>query len=157
MCRKLAEAHHTRRAQAVTWKVWEDNDCYDPPCLQSLWGRIAEESGKWFLSLNARFRSNDAYKAAFMNIFALVQLQKKMAEQISEISGKTIEVGRYCHIADSYHIYGSYFREFEGRFLGALEKRTFEQRTMRYETMRQMMEEARPAIMEKAKRMGRSS
>jgi thymidylate synthase len=54
------------------------------------------------------------------------------------------------HVADSYHIYGSYFREFEGRFLGALEKRTFEQRTLRYADVRDMMEEARPMILEKA-------
>jgi thymidylate synthase len=157
MCRKLAEVPYTRRAQAITWKVSEDNDCEDPPCLQNLWGRITEEDGAWFLSLNARFRSNDAYKAAFMNMFALVQLQQRMAERISEISGKKILVGRYCHLADSYHIYGSYFREFEGRFLGALNKRTFEQRTMRYEAVREMMDEARPIILEKAKRMGRSS
>ena len=156
MCQKLAEVPYTRRAQAVTWKVWEDNDCYDPPCLQSLWGRITEENGKRFLNLNARFRSNDAYKAAFMNMFALVQLQKKIAERVSDISGQTIHIGRYCHFADSYHIYGSNFKEFEGRFLGALEKRTFEQRTMRYEILREMMEEARPSILEKAKSMGRA-
>jgi len=155
MCRKLAEVPHTRRAQAVTWKVWEDNDCFDPPCLQSLWARMLEEDGGWVLSLNARFRSNDAYKAAFMNIFALAQLQTKMGERISEISGKAVRVGRYCHIADSYHIYGSSFREFEGRFLGALQKRTFEQRTMRYEAVKGMMEAARPAILEKASRTGR--
>jgi thymidylate synthase len=155
VCRKLAEVPHTRRAQAITWKVWEDNDCYDPPCLQSLWGRIIEEDGQRVLSMNARFRSNDAYKAAFMNIFALVQLQKRMAERISQLSGRSIKVGRYCHIADSYHLYGSYFKEFEGRFMGALKKRTFEQRTMRYEDVRDMMEEARPAILDKAGRMGR--
>ena len=155
MCQKLAEVPYTRRAQAITWKVWEDNDCFDPPCLQSLWARIIEEDGAWVLSMNARFRSNDAYRAAFMNIFALVQLQKIMAERISELSGKSIKVGRYCHIADSYHIYGANFREFEGRFLGALQKRTFEQRTMSYESMREMMEEARPAILEKSKRQGR--
>ena len=155
MCRKLADVPHTRRAQAVTWKAWEDNDCYDPACLQSLWCRIIEDSGEWILSMNARFRSNDAYKAAFMNIFALVQLQKTLANRISQISGKPVRVGRYCHLADSYHIYGSYFREFEGRFLGALRKRTFEQRTMRYEAVRAMMEEARPSILEKARRMGR--
>jgi thymidylate synthase len=155
MCRKLAEVPHTRRAQAITWKVWEDNDCFDPPCLQSLWARVIEDNGEWVLSLNARLRSNDAYKAAFMNIFALVQLQKIMADRISELSGKHIKVGRYCHMADSYHIYGSYFREFEGRFLGALKKRTFEQRTMRYEAVQDIMEEARPQILEKARRMGR--
>jgi thymidylate synthase len=155
MCQMIAEVPYTRRAQAITWKVWEDNECFDPPCLQSLWCRTTEENGEWFLSMNARFRSNDAYKAAFMNIFALVQLQKNMADRISKISGKPIKVGRYCHIADSYHIYGSYFREFEGRFLGALEKRTFEQRTMRYEDVYEMMEEARPSILEKARNMGR--
>jgi len=155
MCRKLAEVPHTRRAQAITWKVWEDNDCFDPPCLQSIWCRITEENGRRFLGMNVRFRSNDAYKAAFMNIFALVQLQKSIAERISQISGKPIDLGRYCHMADSYHIYGSSFREFEGRFLGALEKRTFEQRTMNYASVREMMEEAKPAILEKAKNMGR--
>ncbi len=155
MCRKLAEVPHTRRAQAITWKVWEDNDCFDPPCLQNLWARMIEENDEWVLSLNARFRSNDAYRAAFMNIFALVQLQEKMAGRISQILGKTVKVGRYCHMADSYHLYGSYFKEFEGRFLGALRKRSFEQRTMRYENVRGMMEDARPAILEKAKRMGR--
>ncbi len=157
VCRKLAETPFTRRAQAVTWKVWEDNDCYDPACLQSIWCRILEEEGVPVLSMNVRFRSNDAYKAAFMNIFALVQLQAKIAGRVSELSGRRIAVGRYVHFADSYHIYGSYFREFEGRFLGALGKRSFEQRTMRYEDMREMMEEAIPAIREKARAMGRTS
>jgi thymidylate synthase len=155
LCRKLADAPHTRRAQAITWKVWEDNACYDPACLQSLWCRITEENGEPALSMNVRFRSNDAYKAAFMNIFALVQLQKKMAERISELSRRPVKVARYCHIADSYHLYGSYFAEFESRFLGALKKRTFEERTMRYADVRETMEEARPAILEKAKGMGR--
>ena len=155
MCRKLAEAPHTRRAQAVTWQVWEDNDCFDPPCLQSIWGRVIEEKGELSLNMNARFRSNDAYKAAFMNIFALVQLQKIMAERISDISGTPVKVGRYCHMADSYHIYGSNFREFEGRFLGALKKRNFEQRTLRYDELKAMMDEARPEILEKSRRMGR--
>ncbi len=155
LSRKLADSPFTRRAQAVTWKVWEDNDCYDPACLQSIWCRITGEEGERTLNMNVRFRSNDAYKAAFMNMFALVQLQQKIAARVSELSGSRVRVGRYCHGADSYHIYGSYFREFEGRFLGALEKRTFEQRTMRYESVRDMMEEARPAILEKARKMGR--
>jgi len=180
LCQKLAKTPHTRRAQAVTWMVWEDNDCYDPACMQSIWCRIVEESRSREvekpmsealdsaipdsrlldsstprLCMNVRFRSNDAYKAAFMNIFALVQLQQKIANRVSELSGKTVKVGRYCHLADSYHLYGSYFQEFESRFLTALEKRTFEQRTMRYEDLRESMESARPAILEKARQMGR--
>jgi thymidylate synthase len=154
MARKLAEVPFTRRAQSITWKVWEDNDCYDPPCLQSIWCRIIEEENTPVLSMNVRFRSNDAYKAAFMNIFALVQLEKQIAENVSRRIGSAVSVGRYCHMADSYHIYGSYFSEFEGRFLNALDKRTFEQRTMRYEDLREFMDDARPAILEKAKSMG---
>lgn len=156
ICQKLAKTSHTRRAQAITWKVWEDNECYDPACMQSIWCRLLEEKGVPVLSMNVRFRSNDAYKAAFMNIFALVQLQQRMAARIGELSGRPVEVGRYCHMVDSYHIYGSYFKEFEGRFLGSLQKRTFEQRTLRYADVRDMMEEARPMLLEKARDMGKS-
>jgi thymidylate synthase len=156
MCQNLAAAPHTRRAQAITWKVWEDASCDDPACLQSVWCRIILEGDRALLNMNVRFRSNDAYKAAFMNMFALTRLQSRIAARIGELCGKPVGLGRYCHIADSFHIYGSNLREFEARFLGAIEKRTFEQRTMRYEDVREIMEEARPAILEKARRMGRS-
>jgi thymidylate synthase len=155
ICRQLADAPYTRRAQAITWKVWEDTSCYDPACLQSVWCRIIIEGDRPLLNMNVRFRSNDAYKAAFMNMFALTNLQAKIAARIGELTGKTIELGRYCHMADSFHIYGSNLPEFEARFLGAIRKRTFEQRTMRYEDVREIMEGARPAILEKARRMGR--
>jgi thymidylate synthase len=156
-CRQLAKTPYTRRAQAVTWKVWEDNSCYDPACLQSVWCRIVEDAGQPRLNMNVRFRSNDAYKAAFMNMFALVQLQAKIAARVRELSGMPLQLGRYCHMADSFHIYGSNQAEFRGRFLGAIERRTFDQRTMRYYEVRELMEEARPAILEKARRMGRTA
>jgi thymidylate synthase len=156
ICRQLADTPYTRRAQAITWKVWEDNACYDPACLQSIWCRITFEDDRPLLNMNVRFRSNDAYKAAFMNMFALANLQAKVAARVSELAGKPIALGRYCHIADSFHIYGSNLAEFKARFLGAIQKRTFEQRTMRYENVRDIMESARPAILEKAKRMART-
>ena len=154
LCRKLAETPYTRRAQAITWKVWEDNDCYDPACLQSVWCRITEENGSPVLSMNVRFRSNDAYKAAFMNIFALVEMQRRIAARVSELSGRKVEVGRYCHMADSYHLYGSYFREFEARFLGALAKRTFEQRTLRYADLRELWKRPARRFWRKRERWG---
>jgi thymidylate synthase len=156
MCQKLAAAPHTRRAQAVTWKVWEDSTCYDPACLQSVWCRITEHDDRQILSMNVRFRSNDAYKAAFMNMFALVRLQSSIAARISRLNGKAVTLGRYCHMADSFHIYGSNLAEFKARFLGAIEKRTFPQRTMRYEDVRDLMDSARPAILEKARKMART-
>ncbi|MBN2008268.1 hypothetical protein JW960_02855 [candidate division KSB1 bacterium] len=153
---KLAKTPYSRRAQAITWKVWEDNPCYDPACLQSIWCRILpDENGEWILNMNIRFRSNDAYRAAFMNMFAFIQLQKRIADRISEISGHNVTLGRYLHQADSYHIYGSNFNEFENRFLKALADRTFEERTYRYADMKFIMDDAIPGIMEKARNMGR--
>ena len=99
LCQKLAAAPHTRRAQAITWKVWEDNYCYDPACLQSIWCRITVENECPLLSMNVRFRSNDAYKAAFMNMFALTHLQSRIAARIGELSGRPVEAGTllpYC-------------------------------------------------------------
>lgn len=155
LCQQLAKTSYTRRAQAVTWKAWEDRSCYDPPCLQSLWCRITEEAGTPVLSLNVRFRSNDAYKAAFMNMFALVQLQARIAARVSALTGRELRLGRYCHMADSYHIYGTNLAEFQARFLGALQTRDFAGRTMCYSDVRDLMEESRPAILAKAESMGR--
>ena len=107
----------TRRAQAVTWKAWEDVGIDDPACLQRLWFRL--QHGK--LNMNVHMRSNDAYKAAFMNMHAFVELQAHVAANVG------VEVGEYCHIADSFHIYGSYFAEFEG-FLKTVDKRRPEDR-----------------------------
>lgn len=154
---RLAETPHTRRAQAITWKVWEDRSCYDPACLQSVWCRITTEGDRRLLNMNVRFRSNDAYKAAMMNIFALTQLQQRIAARIAELGGQPVGLGRYCHVADSYHIYGFNLKEFEARFLGALERRKFEERTIRYEDVREIMEAARPQILEKARSMGRKA
>lgn len=154
---KLAKVPHTRRAQAITWKVWEDNDCYDPACLQSIWCRLLKgDDHTYILNTNIRFRSNDAYKAAFMNMFALTQLQVEIATRITRLSGHEIRLGRYVHQADSYHIYGSYFEEFRSRFLKALETRPFDKRTYRYADVRDIMTSAIPQIREKAARMGRT-
>ena len=151
---KLAKTPHSRRAQAITWKVWEDNTCYDPACLQSIWCRMLQgEDGVWYLNSNVRFRSNDAYKAAFMNMFALTQLQARIAARIQTLSGRTVKLGRYVHQADSYHVYGSYFGEFAERFLHGLGRRSFEERTYRYEDIQEIMTEAIPGILAKAKAM----
>jgi thymidylate synthase len=156
MAEKLAKTPHSRRAQAITWKVWDDNYCSDPACLQSIWGRLLKGTDeKWYLNTNVRFRSNDAYKAAFMNMFALIQLQVKIAQNIATKSGMDIQIGRYVHQADSYHIYGSYIKDFEERFIKALDSRTFEERTYRYEDVKFIMDDSIPRLIEKAKQMGK--
>jgi len=129
---KLAAVSHSRRAQAITWMPTLDPRTDDPPCLQRLWFRILEDrEGCPSLNMNAHWRSRDAYKAAFMNIYALTDLQRIMAERISERVGREIRPGRYVDITDSYHIYGSYLKEVEERFLRSLRERSFEDRTWR--------------------------
>ncbi|MGB2967607.1 MAG: thymidylate synthase, partial [Phycisphaerae bacterium] len=132
--RLLRETPYTRRAQAVTWQAWNDLGIRDPACLQRMWFRIEEgrdgkpdatlrsspdESGLRSTSrlhLAIHIRSNDAFKAAFMNMYAFTELQREVARELG------VEPGEYVHVADSFHIYGSYFGEFEG-FLRLLQKR----------------------------------
>jgi thymidylate synthase len=114
---RLRLAPHTRRAQAVTWQVWKDTGIDDPACLQRIWLRVS--AGR--LHMNVHIRSNDAFKAAFMNMYAFTELQRQIAAKVGA------EPGEYIHIADSFHIYGSYFQEFEG-FLQTVRTRPPEQR-----------------------------
>ena len=114
---KLAAVAHTRRAQAVTWQPDRDPASDDPPCLQRLWFRAAD--GR--LDMTAHMRSNDAFKAAFMNMHAFTELQAAVAGRLG------VPPGAYMHICDSFHIYGSYFHEFEG-FLKTIEQRSEAQR-----------------------------
>ena len=137
----LVEAPHTRRAQAITWKPWEDAGIHDPACLQRIWLRIFGDE----LAMNIHMRSNDAFKAAFMNMYAFTDLQRLIAEQVSQRLGRTIRAGQYTHIADSFHIYGSYFEEFEG-FLKMIGSRSFEDRTYRTEDVQEIIDEARSQI-----------
>ncbi|MBU2577661.1 hypothetical protein KKA69_02405 [Patescibacteria group bacterium] len=128
----LAKVWYTRRAQAITWNPQRDPGIEDPPCLQRIWCEIVESGGGYLLDMNTHWRSRDALKGAFMNMYALTTLQGMMAEEISRISGKRVEVGRYVDITDNFHIYGSYMRkgEIQG-FIRSLKMRSFEGRTFR--------------------------
>jgi thymidylate synthase len=137
----LCAAPHTRRAQCVLWKPWEDPHCEHAACLQRLWFRIFDDR----LLLAANMRSNDAFKAAFMNMYAFTDLQRTVAERISERLGREIKVGQYNHVVDSFHIYGSYFEDFKG-FLKTVETRSFDQRTYRTEDVQMLIDEAKEAI-----------
>jgi len=108
----LKKCGYTRRAQATTWQVWNDIGIGDPACLQRLWFRVQNNK----LNMNIHIRSNDAFKAGFMNMYAFVAVQEYVASRLG------IEVGEYIHIADSFHIYGSYFEEFQG-FLNNVDSR----------------------------------
>jgi len=118
MCKILARVPYSRRAQAITWVPEYDLYSSDPPCLQRIWCRMTqvnkEGSPKWELDMNVLMRSNDAYQAAFMNMYAFVHLQMFIANEIGRMRNEPVRVGRYCHQADSYHIYGKDLNKFQG-------------------------------------------
>jgi thymidylate synthase len=110
----LSQAGHSRRAQAITWMPTADPATDDPPCLQRIWCRLVpNDRGELSLNMNTHWRSRDLYKAWFMNVYALTDLQKTIAEAVAHNIGKFVQVGRYVDISDSLHIYGSYFCEVE--------------------------------------------
>jgi thymidylate synthase len=139
---KLATVPHSRRAQAITWSPLIDPPTEDPPCLQRIWCRLIRGTRGFVLNLNAHWRSRDAFKAAYMNMFALTELQRQIAEEISGHSGRPVRVGRYVDISDSFHIYGSYAEEFQ-QFLGTIRERTFPQRVWKTSFAEPSFDEAR--------------
>ena len=108
----LSQAGHSRRAQAITWMPMSDPQTDDPPCLQRIWCRlVAGDSGELSLNMNTHWRSRDLYKAWFMNVYVFTDLQRIIAERISQRINQPVAVGRYVDISDSLHIYGSYFND----------------------------------------------
>lgn len=67
----------------------------DPACWQHVQFLVRDDK----LDMKVLFRSNDAVKASFMNMFALIMLQKKVADELG------VDVGMYIHRANSFHAY----------------------------------------------------
>lgn len=131
---KLAKQPFTRQAQMITWMPSLDLDCYDPPCLQSLWYRIVEdEAGVWWLNCNVRFRSNDAWGASFMNMFGFIQMNRQLiADPVAKLSGRRVELGRMNWHADSYHIYGKDIAAAQSMLFERLSSMPFEERVYNF-------------------------
>ena len=150
---KLSKQPFTRQAQMITWMPNIDLDCYDPPCLQSLWYRILEdEDGVYWLNCNIRFRSNDAWGANFMNMFEFVQFNNEIiAAGVSEKTGKPIKLGRMNWQADSFHIYGKDIQTARERLFDRLTDMSFEERTICFndEFIRSMYDDAEAQIISK--------
>jgi thymidylate synthase len=150
---KLTEQPYTRQAQMITWMPNIDYDCYDPPCLQSIWYRIIDdEEGTGWLNCNVRFRSNDAWGASFMNMFGFTMFNKEIiAAEVAKRSGRPVKIGRLNWQADSYHIYGKDIAEAKARLFDRIESTAFEDRTMNFsdEIISEIYEEAEQLVKEK--------
>lgn len=92
---KLTSSPSTRRAVAITWNPVIDEHLDDCPCLQLV--QCVLRDG--MLNMRVIFRSNDMLTAAGANMYALVQLQKSIADALF------VPCGTYTHISLIPHIY----------------------------------------------------
>jgi thymidylate synthase len=106
---KLRTSPKSRRAIAITWNPVIDEQLDDCPCLQLVQCVLRDgtpmklhddnEVSSCKLHMRVVFRSNDMLTAAGANMYALVQLQKHIADQIG------VPCGTYTHISLVPHIY----------------------------------------------------
>jgi len=155
---KLCAQPFTRQAQMITWMPSLDLDCYDPPCLQSIWYRILEDKGgvQW-LNVNVRFRSNDAWGANFMNMFGFTMFNRTViADEIQRRTGRPVRLGRMNWQADSFHIYGKDVEQAEQRLFNRIATTTFEERVFHFSDpmIREMYHECEADILAKIAEVG---
>lgn len=91
---ELKRNPYSRRA-VMDIRTRDDMNSFDPACLQHIQYFIRDDR----LHCKVLFRSNDACKATFMNAFALIMLQKRIADELG------VKVGSYTHRANSFHCY----------------------------------------------------
>ena len=104
--RELKRNPSSRRA-VIDIRDWRHDSCEgneNPACLQHIQFFIRDGA----LHCKVLFRSNDACKATFMNAFALIMLQKRIADELG------VKVGTYTHRANSFHCYERDFGMLEG-------------------------------------------
>lgn len=93
---KLKEEPESRRAVAIVLDPMKHQYTDESvPCLQLV--QLIYRNG--FLHMRVVFRSNDMLTAAGLNMYALTQLQKMIADEID------VGCGSYTHIALTPHIY----------------------------------------------------
>ena len=145
----LSKSTYSRRAQGITWMPTADPKTDDPPCLQRVWCRMfPDEKGQQVLNMDTDWRSRDAFKAAFQNMFALTDLQRVIAERISEKIHEPVKIGPYVDNSSSYHIYGAYYKDFEEKFIDSLFKRTFDERIWNSEDLKEIFDEEKKRLFE---------
>lgn len=137
---ELKRNPYSRRA-VMDIRTPDDIGSFDPACLQHIQYFIRDDK----LHCKVLFRSNDACKATFMNAFALIMLQKRIADELG------VEVGSYTHRANSFHCYEKDFGTLE-MYANYILKRPLETLSYSYEDeWKDLMESEKEAISEKVK------
>ena len=92
---KLRADPASRRAEGITWYPEYDDASQNPPCLQRIQCLVRDGA----LNMHVEFRSNDMLSALGANMYALVHLQKHIADALG------LPVGWYSHTSVSAHLY----------------------------------------------------
>lgn len=132
----------SRRA-CISVRTDEDEGSDDPACLQHIQFLLRDNK----LHMKVLFRSNDACKATFMNMFALICLQEKIANELN------VEVGTYTHRANSFHCYDRDFGLLDGYYKRIMDSAGYDLTYQYKGEWDEMMEECRPDIMEEVKKL----
>jgi thymidylate synthase len=133
----------TRRAVMNIRDFAVDSNNSHPACLQSIQFMVRDGQ----LHMMVMMRSNDAVQATFMNAFAFIALQCKVAADLG------CEVGSYTHTAHSFHAYEKSFEVLK-KYAEDIAAKPFEKVTYEYEGFyRDMMEESVPKIMEQVRKL----
>jgi thymidylate synthase len=123
------------------WKVDTGHGNSSPACLQHIQYFIRNKK----LHGKVLMRSNDAPEATFMNAFAFIMLQRRIADNLG------YEMGSYTHRANSFHCYEKDFKLMEGYIRGI---NSGEAITYEYEGFyKELMEEGIPEIEKKVKQL----
>lgn len=141
--RELRRNPDSRRAviDVRDWKHDTMEGNTNPACLQHL--QFFIRNGKLYLKV--LMRSNDAPEATYMNAFAFIMLQKRIADEL-----KT-GVGSYFHRANSFHCYEKDFKLLES-YVHSIESGA--DITYDYSGFYdELMEEAKPVIAKKVEQV----
>jgi thymidylate synthase len=123
------------------WKADTAHGNTSPACLQHMQFFIRD--GK--MHMKVLMRSNDAPEATFMNMFAFIMLQKRVADELQ------VEMGTYTHRANSFHCYEKDFKLIESYMRGI---ESGENITYEYKGFyKDLMEEAKPEISKKVEQL----
>ena len=130
----------SRRA-VISIRSEQDMVLGSPACLQNIHYLIRD--GK--LHCKVLFRSNDATKATYMNAFALIMLQQRVAGALG------VSVGSYTHRANSFHCYERDYAMLDGyvRRIESGSEVTFDY----VGDWDELMEEAKPEIAEMVRKL----
>jgi thymidylate synthase (methanogen type) len=111
--KKLSQVSFSRRAQAIVWNPQKDLWVDSPPCLQRIWCTVRDKK----IIMHTTWRSRDIFRAMHMNMLAMTELQRILAEKLS------VNIGAYLDFSNSAHIYEKSYKDVE-QFINVIKRRS---------------------------------